>query len=185
MMHWSHLGDSRTYLFRHGRAHWRTLDHTRVEAMRLSGEIEDSDSQSTASGRSGVWRCLGGAKKVDDIEIEITPAISLQEGDTLLLCTDGVWSQIKEMELESIMLEEDLSLQERLYNLVNLAVKSGHPHSDNATALALCWHSENEAENQVTTAAPTNDRTPRSTTTQTDTVDSALDHLRDLINKYQ
>lgn len=181
LMQWSHMGDSRTYLFRHGRAHMRTLDHTPVEALRLSGKIEDSDSQSMASGRSGVNRCLGGKRKIQDIVI--TPAIRLQDKDILLMCSDGVWSQLKQAQLESTVLEEDLPLQNRISNLVEMAVASGHPHSDNATAMALCWSAENstlESSNQNRQSG-----IEPSITSQADDVDLALDHLRGLIDKYQ
>lgn len=171
MMQWSHLGDSRTYLFRHGRAHMRTLDHTRVELKRLAGEIRDSDSQSKASGRSGVSLCLGGKKKIRNIEI--TPPTRLQDGDILLLCSDGIWSQIREAELETTMLDENLPLQIRVTNLVNKATRAAYPHSDNATALALCWQ---ENKNQ-----PEERNQPE----QTGEIDSALDHLQALINNHQ
>jgi serine/threonine protein phosphatase PrpC len=171
LMQWSHLGDSRTYLFRHGRAHMRTLDHTRAEALRLSGELEDADSQSQLSGRSGVSRCLGGMKKIRDIQV--TPAFRLQNDDILLLCSDGIWSQLKQSELESFILQEKLSLQSRVTNLVDAAVKAGHPGSDNATAMALCWH-----ENEPDTVDPVHNKS-------IDEVDSAIDHLRDLIDRYQ
>jgi len=171
MMQWSHLGDSRTYLFREGQAHRRSLDHTRVELMRLKGTIEDSDSQSEASGRSGVSKCLGGKKVLPDIEI--TPPMPLHDGDVLLLCTDGIWSQLKEARLEALILSTNGSLNERTSNLVDEAVKSAHPNSDNATALALCWH----ANDTDAKADPDSDNITE--------LDSAMDHLRDLIDKYQ
>ncbi len=181
LMQWSHLGDSRTYLFRHGRAHMRTLDHTNAEKKRLAGEIEDSDSQSQASGRSGVSRCLGSMKKITDIEI--TPAISLQEGDILMLCTDGVWSQVREVELETIMLDSSLPLYHRVNKLVSQAIETAHPHSDNATAMALCWHAEKNDGNSVTqTNNPSHSADQEK---PAEKIDSALDHLRSLIDKYQ
>ena len=171
MMQWSHLGDSRTYLFRKGHAHRRSLDHTQVELMRLKGTIEDSDSQSEASGRSGVSKCLGGKKKLPDIEI--TPPMSLHNGDILLLCTDGIWSQLKEAQLQTLIVSENGSLIERTNHLVDEAVKAAHPNSDNATALALCWH----ADTKDAKADP-----DKGNITE---IDSAMDHLRGLINKYQ
>jgi serine/threonine protein phosphatase PrpC len=171
MMYWSHLGDSRTYLFRHGRAHMRTMDHTRAEAMRLSGKIADSDSQSVASGRSGVSKCLGGMKKAN--EIEITPPLALQSSDIILLCSDGVWSQIKNQELEEIVLDSTRDFNERISRLVDHAVKASHPNSDNATVLALFWEADSNK----------NTNTQRNGNGE-DEVDSALDNLRSLIDKY-
>lgn len=169
MMQWSHLGDSRTYLFRQGQAHRRSLDHTQVELMRLKGKIEDSDSQSEASGRSGVSKCLGGNKKLPDIEI--TPPMKLHTGDTLLLCTDGIWSQLKEAQLQALLVSANGTLSERTHQLVNEAVKAGHPNSDNATALALCWY------------ANTTDARAHPDNANITEIDSAMDHLRGLINK--
>lgn len=170
-MQWSHLGDSRTYLFRQGQPLKRTLDHTRVEAMRLAGQIEDSDSQSEASGRSGVSKCLGGMKKIKDVMV--SPPTRLQQDDLLLLCSDGVWSQLKEADLNALILEDNLSLGERTTNLVDAAVKTGHPKSDNATALTLTWNMQLQQ-----TASQENK-------TENAEIDSALDNLRNLIGKYQ
>jgi serine/threonine protein phosphatase PrpC len=171
-MYWSHLGDSRTYLFRHGRAHMRTMDHTRAEIMRLTGKIADSDAQAVASGRSGVAKCLGGLKKANDIEI--TPPLELQSGDIILLCTDGVWSQLKNQELEDIVLNASMDFPERISDLVDNAVKAAHPNSDNATVLALFW---NMNSNKNTTG-------PNNQNAEDDDVDIALDNLRNLIDKY-
>lgn len=179
LMQWSHLGDSRIYLFRHGRAHMRTMDHTRVELMRMSGEIEDADSQSKASGRSGVHRCLGGLKKIRSIEV--TPAIRMLDNDILLMCSDGVWSQLKESELETAILQNNRPLNDRLIMLVSEAVRAGHPHSDNATAIALCWHPAKNAQKNISQPEKSSDKTD----THDSNVDSALDHLQGLINKFQ
>lgn len=174
MMYWSHLGDSRTYLFRHGRAHMRTMDHTRAEAMRLSGKIADGDAQAVASGRSGVSKCLGGMKKPN--EIEITPPQMLQPGDIILLCTDGVWSQLKNQELEDIVLDEKVPFEERITDLVDNAVKAAHPNSDNATVIALFWEANSNKN--------TNEQIKQQPGDDVDNVDDALDNLLNLIDKY-
>ena len=171
MMTWSHMGDSRIYLFRHGRAQIRTMDHTRAEQLRLSGAIEDSDRQSISAGRSGVSRCLGGKRRLH--EIDITPPIRLQPDDIIMLCSDGVWSQLKEHNLESIMLDDSQTLAERLTNLVQAAVDSRHPYSDNATAVALCWNHQDQP------------MPPPEKPDSINELDSALDHLQSLIKQYQ
>ena len=177
IMYWSHLGDSRTYLFRHGRAHMRTMDHTRAEAMRLSGKLADGDAQAVASGRSGVSKCLGGMKKPN--EIEITPPLALQAGDIILLCTDGVWSQLKNQELEDIVLDSSVQFEERISDLVDNAVKAAHPNSDNATVLALFWQANsNKSSNEPNTLQP------GPGISNVKNVDDALDNLLNLIDKY-
>ena len=180
LMQWSHLGDSRIYLFRHGRAHLRPMAPPRAELMRLSGEIEDTDSQSKASGRSGVHRCLGGMKKIRNIEV--TPAVRMHDSDILLMCSDGVWSQLKESELEAVMLQNNQSLQERVTHLVSDAVSAGQPHSDNATAMALCWRPVKDTHDNTSQQDSSSDNTREHAN---DDVGSALNHLQGLIDKYQ
>jgi serine/threonine protein phosphatase PrpC len=170
-MQWAHLGDSRTYLFRHGRAHVRTLDHSPVEILRLQGDIEDTDAQSIASGRSGITKCLGGKNEVT--EVMVTVPIALRAGDMLLLCSDGVWSQLKQAELENLMLDEQSSLEERTATLVDTAVHSRKGRSDNATALAFKWLGI--------------DKTPadkEKQDTANDNIDAAIDQLKQLIDRY-
>lgn len=192
LMQWSHLGDSRTYLFRHGRAHMRTMDHTRAELMRLAGKLEDADSQAKLAGRSGVSRCLGGMKKIRNIEV--TPAIRLHDGDILLLCSDGIWSQLKEARLEQIMLDEQHNLYDRVAGLVSEAVAAGAPHSDNATAMALCWRPENGSTASLPTAKSSpaanvadggSNEAGNEASNEEGELDDALAHLRGLIDKFQ
>lgn len=170
MMHWAHMGDSRIYLFRDGRAVRRSLDHTQAEYLRLSGEIEDTDSQSETSGRSGVSRCLGGKKQLR--EVEISKPMAIMPGDTLLLCSDGIWSQLKEARIEKILSDGSQSLQQRTADLVDAAVRAGHPASDNATALTLFWQAKSGPIQKAAKEALAGDE------------DVALQHLRNLISQY-
>jgi len=174
VMHWSHLGDSRTYLFRHGRAHIRTLDHSAVELMRLKGEISDSDTQSTTPGRSGITRCLGGNTSIP--KLQITPPTVLHDKDILLLCSDGVWSQLTQEKLEKIILNEQLSLKERTTQLIEHAVQAKAPYSDNATALVFQWQGpDNETTEIEEKSAMQDDQT---------SLDSAVNQLQNLIKRY-
>lgn len=174
MMQWSHFGDSRIYLFRHGRAHVRTLDHTPVEFLRLKGEIPDSDSQSTAAGRSGITKCLGSKTPVTNVMV--TPPLMLQDGDIILLCSDGIWSQLPQDELELIILKETDSLQQRTATLVAAAVNARQQKSDNATALAFRWQRQAKIALQVAPA--------ESDSQQQQALESAVDQLQNLINRY-
>jgi serine/threonine protein phosphatase PrpC len=61
-----HRGDSRAYLFRHGRASQLTRDHELVEA--------------------GAERVEAGAERGEPFDVF---ALSLRPGDTIVLCTDG------------------------------------------------------------------------------------------------
>ena len=92
-LHLAHVGDSRAYLIRGGRAKCLTTDHTRVgELVRM--KVLTSDKVRTHAQRSILTKCVG-------LELFVQPDIqelTLCEDDRLILCSDGVWSVIEDDE---------------------------------------------------------------------------------------
>lgn len=88
-----HVGDSRAYLVRDGRAKCLTNDHTRVaELVRM--KVLSPNKLRTHSQRSVLNRCLG-------LDLFVQPdvfKIPVQNGDKVILCSDGVWSVIEDEE---------------------------------------------------------------------------------------
>ncbi|MDR3725672.1 MAG: protein phosphatase 2C domain-containing protein, partial [Terracidiphilus sp.] len=94
----SHVGDSRCYLVRQGKARQVTHDHTLVNEQRKMGlisadEIADSDS------RHVLIRSLGPEMFVSPD----TTALTLQADDVLVLCTDGLHDEMKEPMIADIV----------------------------------------------------------------------------------
>ncbi len=97
----SHVGDSRCYLVRNGRARQITQDHTLVNEQRKVGLISAEEIASSDS-RHVLLRSLGP-------ELFVSPettAVSLQAGDTLVLCTDGLHDELPEAELAAIVTQK-------------------------------------------------------------------------------
>ncbi len=93
----SHVGDSRCYLVRNGQARQITQDHTLVNEQRKMGLISASDIASSDS-RHVLIRSLGP-------EMFVSPdanALTLQPGDVLVLCTDGLHDEMSEAEIAAI-----------------------------------------------------------------------------------
>jgi PPM family protein phosphatase len=93
----SHVGDSRCYLVRNGKARQVTQDHTLVNEQRKVGlitanEIPNSDA------RHVLIRSLGPEMFVSPD----TSALTIQPGDVLVLCTDGLHDEMSEAEIASI-----------------------------------------------------------------------------------
>jgi PPM family protein phosphatase len=92
-LHLAHVGDSRAYLIRAGRATCLTTDHTRVgELVRM--KVLSPDKVRSHAQRSILTKCLG-------LELFVQPDLSelaLREDDRLVLCSDGVWSVIEDDE---------------------------------------------------------------------------------------
>jgi len=123
------VGDSRAYLFRDGELHLLTVDHTLVHRMVEEGEITEEEAE-THPHRSILTRALGvdGAIQVDEGIVE------LQDGDRLLLCTDGLTGMVNDGEIKAV-LEETQNPQEAVENLVRAANRAGG--IDNITAVIL------------------------------------------------
>jgi protein phosphatase len=123
----SHVGDSRCYLVRNGKARQVTQDHTLVNEQRKMGlisasEIPDSDA------RHVLIRSLGPEMFVSPD----TTAITLQPGDTLVLCTDGLHDEMSETAIAEIVTQRK-NADEIARELVTRAVELDG--GDNTTAL--------------------------------------------------
>ncbi len=125
----SHVGDSRCYLVRKGQARQITQDHTLVNEQRKMGLISDSDIPSSDS-RHVLIRSLGPEMFVSPD----TTAVTLQPGDILVLCTDGLHDEMSEAEIARIVSQKK-SPEELARELVARAVEIDG--GDNTTAQVI------------------------------------------------
>ena len=111
----AHVGDSRCYLIRRGRATQLTRDHTVASEQLRLGLISAGES-SQSSSRHLLLRSLGKDLfvKADVNETQVTP------GDVLLLCCDGLHGALEGGDMASIV-TENRDCQEAARRLVALA----------------------------------------------------------------
>lgn len=135
MCYWAHVGDSRFYLIRKGAIAAQTRDHSLVQLMHTihSGNPERTQGVS----RNSITRCLGG--EISAPMPTYGAPTQLLPGDTLLICSDGLWGQLEEKELLAGISNLKLSLNSRITALGEFAQNKGAPNSDNVTACALQW----------------------------------------------
>ncbi len=93
----SHVGDSRCYLVRNGQARQITQDHTLVNEQRKMGLISAGEI-AASDARHVLIRSLGPEMFVSPD----TTALTLQPGDVLVLCTDGLHDEMSEAEIAAI-----------------------------------------------------------------------------------
>lgn len=125
----SHVGDSRCYLVRNGTPRQLTQDHTLVNEQHKMGLITDEEIPSSDA-RHVLVRSLGP-------ELFVTPdttAVTLQAGDVLLLCTDGVHDEVPEDIIAEIA-SQKASAEEIARELVLKAVELDG--GDNTTAQVI------------------------------------------------
>jgi protein phosphatase len=123
-----HVGDSRAYLHRDGALHRLTKDQTLAESMVSLGLIASVD-EAAQRFRNSLISCLGG--NLTDLEVE-TNHVPLQDGDQLLLCTDGLTDMVREAEIATI-LSQTMASQSKCQELVNAALAAGG--KDNVTVV--------------------------------------------------
>jgi len=117
-----HIGDSRAYLARSGELSRLTRDHSAVQALIDRNEISPADARSHPNA-SVLTRSLG---HQPEVEIEITMT-QLEAGDSLLLCTDGLWGFVPEQAIAKVMTNPEIAASAAAAQLLDLALEAGGP----------------------------------------------------------
>lgn len=134
-MHWAHVGDCRLYLFRKGRIHARTRDHSLVQQLVDAGRIRE-EAVSSHPDRNRLLQCLGG---VQALRID-TASERLAKDDIVLLCSDGFWGPLTQRQMLNALLTR--KLDEAVASLADLAETRAGPECDNTSVLAMAWGEE-------------------------------------------
>ena len=141
---WAHCGDSRLYWMRGGQILARTRDHSRIETLIAQGKV-DASERDTHPDRNKLFNCLGAPNMPI---VEISRRASLQAGDIMLLCSDGLWSVLPDHELAQRLHSNTIvrAVPELLTTATGIAGKTG----DNVTALAMMWESSENLQGNST-----------------------------------
>jgi protein phosphatase len=126
----SHVGDSRCYLVRAGNARQITDDHTLVNQQRKLGLISAEDVAESQS-RHVLIKSLGPEMFVSPD----TNSVTVQPGDVIVLCTDGLHDELSEHELATIVSQPRKDINEIASELVARAVQVDG--NDNTTAQVI------------------------------------------------
>ncbi len=127
-LHVASLGDSRVYLLRGQKLKRLTHDHTWAQEAVDSKRLTAAEA-AVHPNRNVLRRYLGIKESID---VDVRPPETLQLGDTLLLCSDGLTDLVSDAELEQILQE---SPQQAAPHLIHLALQRGG--YDNVTALVV------------------------------------------------
>ena len=97
---WVHCGDSRLYMVRDGDLLTRTRDHSYLELRNAPPPGMDRVN------RNVLFTCLGSPTKPI---YDITGPVYLEQGDRLLLCSDGLWGTLSDEEITKQLARQPVS----------------------------------------------------------------------------
>jgi len=137
---WAHAGDSRFYLLRDREVIAVTHDHSVVQQWVDWGIISEEEMKAHPD-RNRITNCLGGVE--DLFFVEPSSTVPLQQGDMLLLCSDGLWGPLEEGDLVACYSGAPLAFATE--QLIDKAITLGGEHADNTTAVVVRW-GDSEAE---------------------------------------
>jgi protein phosphatase len=125
----AHVGDSRAYLLRAGSLEQLTADHSLVAEHVRRGTMTPQEAENSQL-QNILVRALGTQEQVDvDLDEQI-----LIEGDTLLLCSDGLTHLVTDPEIASTLMtfEPAQAAADRLVELAN-----SYGGDDNITVIVV------------------------------------------------
>lgn len=140
----ANVGDSRTYLWRHGELRQITKDHSHVQTLVDRGAITRAEARVHFQ-RNIVLRAMGIESWVD----VDTFTVEVEDGDRFILCSDGLVDEADDDEIEREIRHSGgpQNLSERLVQLAN---RNGG--RDNITVVVVDF--EHVTEPVITTSEP-------------------------------
>ncbi len=172
MAYWVHCGDSRLYFVRHGELLVRTRDHSYIEQHQ---DAHPDQALPARFNRNVLYTCLGSPTKP---VFDTTGPFSLQEGDKILLCSDGLWGSLDDAEIVLHLAQKQVGLA--VPELVERALAKAGATSDNVTVIAMEWETPDSFE--TTRGAISTDNIEDgvfASTVQAGWLDSGVDDLDD------
>lgn len=123
----ANVGDSRAYLIDGSKIAQMTADHSLVEEMVRSGRLTPEEAK-VYPGRNLITRAIGVDSMVEADLYEIT----IHDGQTLLLCSDGLSGLVYDADIAAIVAEA-ASQEEACSRLIERACEAGG--NDNITVV--------------------------------------------------
>ncbi|MBL7979037.1 MAG: serine/threonine-protein phosphatase [Bacteroidetes Order II. Incertae sedis bacterium] len=133
-LYWISVGDSRIFLYRRQELAPLNIEHvySRVLNQQVKAGILTIDQAALNPEKNALTSFIGMANLVEiDRNVHAFP---LEEGDVVLLCSDGLHGTLNEHEIADVL---DLHPNDAAEHLVQLTLDRNHPHQDNVTVALL------------------------------------------------
>ena len=177
----AHVGDSRLYHFRDGHLLFRTEDHSVVQSLYKKGLIS-REEMATHPYKNKIYNCVGGETPP---QIDLADRHELQEGDTILLCTDGVWGVLPDRQIKDILMSHSI-IADATMKLMDSAEFASDERGDNMSAIGVQWGDRSSSITAVSTQLmPLGETTTimNPVTHQSDGIENTIAAIQNALNK--
>lgn len=99
--HLTHLGDSRAYIYKNDTLELLTRDHSLVNDLLDSGSITQDEADNFIN-KSAITRAVGTERTI----VPESKSLGMNEGDIILMVTDGLTNELSDEKIEEIVKEE-------------------------------------------------------------------------------
>lgn len=130
---WTHVGDSRLYLLRHGRVRHVTQDDSVVQQMVMAGYLTPEEALNHPK-KNQLLAAMGTEGTVEPNTLE--RAMPIEDGDAFLLCTDGWWDHFSAQDLEAHFAVA-ATPADWLQRMAEHIARHAGPRQDNYSAIAV------------------------------------------------
>ncbi|MBQ9747592.1 MAG: serine/threonine-protein phosphatase [Clostridia bacterium] len=124
-LHYASIGDSRFYYFKAGKQYVRTKDHSVPQLASDAGQLDESEIRYSED-RNKLVKVLGDSEEL--VMPEPMLPVAVERGDAFLLCSDGFWENVFDLEME-IDLLKSVSAEEwahRMLTRLLLRISGNH-----------------------------------------------------------
>jgi serine/threonine protein phosphatase PrpC len=137
-LYWVSVGDSAIMIFRNGEFINLNKKHNLEELLKEKyheGKVSKDELLNNPMKKR--LTSFIGYEGLNENSIEQSShPFKLQKGDKILLCSDGVYNSISEVEMEKV-LRRKISVQEAAEEVIKLIDEKNHPKQDNATVIII------------------------------------------------
>ena len=168
LVHWVHCGDSRLYLVRDGQLVTRTRDHS------FSEQQAHLHLRPEQINRNILFTCLGSPQRPI---YDVSGGVPLQQGDKVLLCSDGLWGALGDQEIVNHL--SAYPVAQAVPELAERALRKSGSTSDNVTVLALEWETPDAFESTRGISTDTIGEGMFESTIQASAVETATEDMDD------
>jgi serine/threonine protein phosphatase PrpC len=165
---WIHCGDSRLYLVRGNELLSRTRDHSYLELRNAPPPGLDRIN------RNVLFTCLGSPTKPI---YDITGPVHLEQGDRILLCSDGLWGTVSDEDITRQLAAQPVA--QSVPELVEEALRKAGDSSDNVTVVAVEWETPDAFESTQGVSTDSISDDVFASTIQAGPIDGLADDLDD------